>query len=762
MESMESSIHTLFISSDIDHNKLRPLLRHLKPVCDRAKIALFHPSELPVGVKVKDASDQALARAAVVLLILTPEYLNSAEHRSRIKGYLERFTQGRSIPIRWAHVTDAALENAGLKDLLLLPRSSDSVAAASDQEAILVQIADEIGKVLEALPRPLRAAPQSPVLRTQRPGIPAKEYRALLSTAADAAKQLQTLGEQLRLQTATTRATRLRKELLNNLYRVVITGKSRAGKSTLINALLGRELCPSNRKRTTVVPLNVRPAAEESAWVSFLDGREALKLGAPLSAELLRPYADGTHNPTNDRRVARIDVYLPDDVLAMGVSYTDIPGFDDPNASVLEQANAQIDAAHALVLVIDVSPYDSGGLSLDQWTIKLLKTAQECSKPVFLVGNKADKLDESQQTEVRDLIESDCRQEGIPAPQLFLLSAKLAAEKKAAPPFVAFYEALWERLWATEDIGIRRLQAVFRQLVMGSQEIAALFQVRDQQEERRAALRKKLEDCKAACKSLQEETLNCFDESLKLLPERLTGLRTTLDSIIDRHCQAMPAGAGLPTASRLLKDLMKPMQQATDAMLKDLERSMHQMVNRLQAKSSARFDEIIDAVGAGAQHRQLLLKLPDLRANVNQLRADDGHEIALAAVGVLAGGFVGIAVSAFFGPVAGVAAGGLAMSAVGAGLAAARPGSVQELRKTCMERLDEGLIQMERELVDSHNQACTQVADQLGNGMTPFINELLTCLDNIRPPTAEERRFHAAFEKTSHESLALLSQTLTS
>src|SRR5580698_7017046 len=63
--------------------------------------------------------------------------------------------------------------------------------------------------------------------------------------------------------------------------RVLVVGEAKRGKSTLINALLGREVLPSGVTPLTAVPTTVTHGTGEAVQVAFAGGRTAHR---PLSA----------------------------------------------------------------------------------------------------------------------------------------------------------------------------------------------------------------------------------------------------------------------------------------------------------------------------------------------------------------------------------------------------------------------------------------------------------------------------------------------
>ncbi|WP_435217152.1 dynamin family protein [Streptomyces sp. bgisy034] len=149
--------------------------------------------------------------------------------------------------------------------------------------------------------------------------------------------------------------------------RVVVVGPRSAGKSSLVNALLGREhLLPVDDDVASNVYVTVHAPdpgqLEENATVIFAaDGGEPREI--PL--EDLSEWAAESGNPDNDKRVALVDVRVRHPLLASGLVLLDTPG-----AGGLVGAHAQAvlsaarDSDAMLVVVEHMAPLSDTVLSL--------------------------------------------------------------------------------------------------------------------------------------------------------------------------------------------------------------------------------------------------------------------------------------------------------------------------------------------------------------------------------------------------------------
>ena len=100
-------------------------------------------------------------------------------------------------------------------------------------------------------------------------------------------------------------------------------GVQGAGKSTLINSLIGRDLLPNEADETTCVPVEVRYSTREGVTLYFKDGKEQ---NIEPTKELLAEYVDNNYNPGNQKGVSHIVVSINSSILESGLVVVDLPG----------------------------------------------------------------------------------------------------------------------------------------------------------------------------------------------------------------------------------------------------------------------------------------------------------------------------------------------------------------------------------------------------------------------------------------------------
>ena len=117
---------------------------------------------------------------------------------------------------------------------------------------------------------------------------------------------------------------RLRADLTRQHVTIGLFGLIKRGKSTLLNALLGRELSPTHVTPETAVPVVVEHGDAVSATVHLVSGeRREVPPGEVVE------WTSQRHNAANHRGVTHVRWTLPSDLLRPGIRLVDTPGLDD-------------------------------------------------------------------------------------------------------------------------------------------------------------------------------------------------------------------------------------------------------------------------------------------------------------------------------------------------------------------------------------------------------------------------------------------------
>jgi len=224
--------------------------------------------------------------------------------------------------------------------------------------------------------------------------------------------------------------------------RVLVVGEAKRGKSTLINALLGRGVLPSGVTPLTAVATTVRYGVDLRAEVLFLDGHDERH---PLTA--LADFVTEPGNPRNRRGIAGVTVYLDEPLLAAGVELVDTPGTGSVFEWDTEAAHEALRSMDAAVLVLTADPPVSASER------DLLAKVAGLSVTTFTVLNKADHLDEPGLAEAMEFTRQVLASSGH-AGKVYPMSARAALGGYEAG-FAAFEADFAAYLLARRQVDLR-------------------------------------------------------------------------------------------------------------------------------------------------------------------------------------------------------------------------------------------------------------------------------------------------------------------
>jgi GTP-binding protein EngB required for normal cell division len=237
--------------------------------------------------------------------------------------------------------------------------------------------------------------------------------------------------------------------------RVLVAGEAKRGKSTLINALLGRAVLPAGVTPLTAVATTVRYGDDPHAEVRFADGREEKQ---PLTA--LPDLVTERGNPGNRRHVAAVTVYLDAPVLAGGVELVDTPGTGSVFPWDTAAAHEALETMDAAVFVLTADPPVSAAER------DLYATITGLSVATFTVLNKADHLDAAGLTEAaeftRQVLAQAARSSGAPDVPGRIYPVSARAELAGGDAGFAAFAADFTAYLASSRVADLRAAAVLR------------------------------------------------------------------------------------------------------------------------------------------------------------------------------------------------------------------------------------------------------------------------------------------------------------
>lgn len=185
---------------------------------------------------------------------------------------------------------------------------------------------------------------------------------------------------------------RIRRDLVRKLeedrFHLVVVGEFNHGKSSFVNALLGRSVLPVGVTPTTAAIHHLRYADEAEATVVFSDGRRE-----SLPFDEVRRFSVG--GGKNADEVDFLEVGFPAPLLKERILLVDTPGVNDLSLQRSDITYSYIPRADAVLFLLDAGQIlkESERVFLEE---KLLKASRD--KIVFVI-TKWDLLSEDEQAE---------------------------------------------------------------------------------------------------------------------------------------------------------------------------------------------------------------------------------------------------------------------------------------------------------------------------------------------------------------------------
>ena len=134
-------------------------------------------------------------------------------------------------------------------------------------------------------------------------------------------------------------------------YYVTMWGHYSAGKSRLINSLLGRNLLPVRSRETTVVLTYIQYGSNEECRIIYDNG-----MISTAAVEETRNIYQKMESDTEMRRIDHIEVYVDCDILRNGLVLVDTPGVNTVIQNHQELAAEAIEESGKIVYVLGNSP----------------------------------------------------------------------------------------------------------------------------------------------------------------------------------------------------------------------------------------------------------------------------------------------------------------------------------------------------------------------------------------------------------------------
>jgi hypothetical protein len=170
-----------------------------------------------------------------------------------------------------------------------------------------------------------------------------------------------------------------REQLQRTGATVAVVGEFKKGKSSLVNALVNAEVCPSDPVDATVTPIVVRYGEELTVTIEC-KGTPATTVALPEVAL----YGSEAGNEANHLAVSRIEIAVPRRLLASGLTFLDTPGVGGLESAAGALNLAVLEHVDGVLFVTDCSQ------ELTAPEITYLEAARQRCSTIVCVMTKLD------------------------------------------------------------------------------------------------------------------------------------------------------------------------------------------------------------------------------------------------------------------------------------------------------------------------------------------------------------------------------------
>ncbi len=328
---------------------------------------------------------------------------------------------------------------------------------------------------------------------------------------------------------------KLAKILAQETFSIVVLGEFSRGKSTFINALLGKSLLPMDVLPETAVISALMYGDEPDATIMYSDGHRER---GQADCQYLSQFSaqTGCHDA-----VSYVQIKYPSKILKDHVVLVDTPGVSDLDEQRAEITYGFLPQADAVVFLLDAT----APLKKSESDFLIKRIIPQGIQQIVFVANKADNLDEDDDTDFDGSLRNRLKKSfGYDEVNLFLISSRMALQGREQGLEQLVVESgilkLEERMLELfgngqrEQIKVARLETKYHKLVKQlirrcqSGKTLASVDINELQRKQRSLhclLEARKEDEEQINRYLQEQEqqiLQMLDKSMKYFHDRLT------------------------------------------------------------------------------------------------------------------------------------------------------------------------------------------------------------------------------------------------
>ncbi len=389
---------------------------------------------------------------------------------------------------------------------------------------------------------------------------------------------------------------------------VAVLGRFKAGKSSFLNHLLGRELLPVGVVPVTSVVTEIQWGSGEQACIEYLDGRREA-----VPVDRIGDFISELKNPQNEKQVVRVLVELPALERYQGIRFVDTPGLE----SVLEHnTDASLEWLPKVGLALVAVGVDP---PLSQHDIELIRNLSRYTPNISLLLTKADILSEGERAQVVEFVKHQLARYWNGSVPVFPFSIR--------PGFEELRGQVESRLLSEARAGADEQRAAILAYKLDSLGVALkAAEVADSEREnlRRKLLGEKesLDDTRLALKLVVRHAVGGARQSFeKLLQPEEAGVRDRLQAALRREFPKWTSS--LSTATEQFDDWLRASlavemaglsKRHRDEFIAPVRRVSRQLSQALQDFRNRLSERVLETLGVPLRTTEMELPAEDPRS----------------------------------------------------------------------------------------------------------------------------------------------------
>ena len=216
-------------------------------------------------------------------------------------------------------------------------------------------------------------------------------------------ENLKKIGRKLGMGSAVKQAQAIKNCLKSDTFHLLIVGEFSRGKSTFVNALLGRKILPSSKNPTTAIISKIVYGEQPDYHIFYRDEAEPRRLSEAEFIKLTAPKEPDENDPASVQEYIRVQEELskidfaqityPLPFCQNGVEVVDTPGTNDLNTVRLDITYGYLAQADAVVLLLSATQ----PLSASEAEFLRERILGNQIQDIFFVISRKDELDGPEQ-----------------------------------------------------------------------------------------------------------------------------------------------------------------------------------------------------------------------------------------------------------------------------------------------------------------------------------------------------------------------------